>query len=111
MSVTSAGVTEHPIDVPALAGQVAGAGDGAVVTFAGVVRDHDGGLEVIALEYHGHPSASDVVGEVAASIVERFPGVTLAVWHRTGTLVVGDVVGGCGNSGIVRGPGLRDGGW
>ena len=41
---------------------------GAVVAFAGVVRDHDDGRGVTALHYEAHPSAGDVMAEVAEQI-------------------------------------------
>ncbi|CAN5155043.1 hypothetical protein BH20ACT5_BH20ACT5_00570 [soil metagenome] len=66
-------------------------GAGAVVGFAGVVRDHDGGREVRALEYFGHPSAEQIVAEVAAEIAATEGVYAVAVSHRIGSLVVGDV--------------------
>ena len=41
---------------------------GAVVGFAGVVRDHDGGRSVTRLEYSAHPTAQQTLEEVAAEI-------------------------------------------
>lgn len=64
---------------------------GAVVTFAGVVRNHDDGRGVLSLEYSKHPSADAVIGAVAASIAAEFPDVRLAVAHRVGALDIGDV--------------------
>jgi molybdenum cofactor synthesis domain-containing protein len=64
---------------------------GAVVTFAGVVRDHDGGRGVTALHYEGHPNAGAVLAEVVAGAHER-PGVlAAAARHRVGDLAVGDL--------------------
>ncbi|PRC60998.1 molybdenum cofactor biosynthesis protein MoaE, partial [Mycobacterium sp. ITM-2017-0098] len=37
---------------------------GAVVAFAGVVRDHDGGRGVTRLEYSAHPSAAQTLADV-----------------------------------------------
>ncbi len=64
---------------------------GAVVTFSGVVRDHDRGRHVISIEYEGHPSAADVLARVADEVCQEFPGVLLAVEHRVGMLQVGDI--------------------
>lgn len=91
MSVVVAGVLEGVVDVAALTAAVGTAGDGAVVSFAGVVRDHDHGRSVTELEYQAHPSAGAVVAEVAATIAARFPAVRIAVQHRVGTLRIGDV--------------------
>jgi molybdopterin synthase catalytic subunit len=84
-------VSSEPLDVDAHERAVAVAAAGAHVLFRGVVRDHDHGKEVTELVYEAHPSALDVLTEVA----ERFaaePGVEgLAVSHRIGRLVIGDV--------------------
>ncbi|SDK46273.1 molybdenum cofactor synthesis domain-containing protein [Actinopolyspora mzabensis] len=94
--VVLAGMTEESIDVARLAELVEHRAAGAVVTFAGAVRDHDGGRGVQELEYTGHPSAADVISEVAADVLSRSDGVrALAVQHRTGMLGIGDVALGC----------------
>ncbi|MBE7163651.1 MAG: molybdenum cofactor biosynthesis protein MoaE [Williamsia herbipolensis] len=100
--VSVAGVSAEPIDVDALAGAVGAATAGALVTFAGVVRNHDHARAVDALEYHAHPTADWVVSEVAAEIVARHPEVRVAVQHRIGTLVVGDVALGAAVSSAHR---------
>ncbi|MBF4580053.1 molybdenum cofactor biosynthesis protein MoaE [Frigoribacterium sp. VKM Ac-2530] len=68
---------------------------GAVVTFEGVVRDHDGGRDVAALHYEQHPSAGEVMGSVAEQIAAEHPAVTIAVQHRVGDLEIGDVALAC----------------
>lgn len=100
--VAVAGVSAEPIDVEALAQAVGAATAGALVTFAGVVRNHDRARTVDALEYHAHPTADGVVAEVAAEIVARYPAVSVAVQHRIGTLVVGDVALGAAVSSAHR---------
>jgi molybdopterin synthase catalytic subunit len=65
------------------------AASGAVVTFVGRVRDHDGGREVVELEYSAHPSAQQVLEDIAAKLGEEALGLSVA--HRVGTLRVGDV--------------------
>ena len=64
---------------------------GATVSFAGVVRDHDAGRFVSALEYHEHPTAAAVVAQVASEIADRTGILAVAVSHRTGYLRIGDV--------------------
>lgn len=100
--VAVAGVTAEPIDVEAIAAAVGYPAAGAVVTFAGVVRDHDAGKDVADLEYHAHPMADAVVAEVAAEIAERFDIVAIGVQHRTGLLTVGDVALGAAVSSAHR---------
>ncbi|KOV89865.1 molybdenum cofactor biosynthesis protein MoaE [Nocardia sp. NRRL S-836] len=91
-----AAVTEAPLSVEEHAALVTSDRAGAVVTFSGVVRDHDGGRSVLELEYHSHPSAQDVVTEVVASLANRYDGVHgIAVSHRVGPLKIGDVALAC----------------
>ncbi|MFJ3407617.1 molybdenum cofactor biosynthesis protein MoaE [Promicromonospora sp. NPDC090134] len=63
---------------------------GAVVTFRGVVRDDDGGRDVVSLDYEAHPDATAVLQKVCQAVsVET--GLRVAATHRYGHLVVGDV--------------------
>lgn len=64
---------------------------GAVVTFDGVVRDHDGGQGVAKLIYSAHPSAQLEIEAVTARISAAHPHVRLWCTHRTGTLSIGDL--------------------
>jgi molybdenum cofactor synthesis domain-containing protein len=92
--VLRATVTDEPLSVDEHAALVGDAAAGAVVTFAGVVRDHDHGRGVRDLEYVGHPTAKDVVAEVVAELAAKHAsgGVrAVAVSHRVGQLAIGDV--------------------
>lgn len=92
--VARAMVTDQPVSEAEHADLVAGPAAGAVVTFGGVVRDHDGGRGVTELEYTGHPSAAEVVETVAAEVADRWAGKgvrAVAVSHRIGRLGIGDV--------------------
>ncbi|MGQ0837020.1 molybdenum cofactor biosynthesis protein MoaE [Actinokineospora sp.] len=94
--VLRADVSDSRITVEDHAALVEDDAAGAVVTFAGVVRDHDHGRGVTGLTYEGHPSAKDIVAEVAADVAGRHPGVrALAVSHRIGVLEIGDVALAC----------------
>jgi molybdopterin synthase catalytic subunit len=64
---------------------------GGRVVFCGVVRSHDHGRDVVSLEYVGHPSASQVLGEIAAEFAAASDVLAVAVSHRVGRLAVGDV--------------------
>lgn len=86
-----AAVTEAPLDLRWHESTVADPGAGAVVSFAGVVRDHDHGRVVTLLEYEAHPSAEEVLREVAAALAADPEVYGVAVSHRVGTLQVGDV--------------------
>lgn len=84
-------VTADPLDVAAHERAVADPRAGAVVSFQGVVRDHDHGRGVTVLEYEAHPSATDVLRAVAAEIAADPAVYSVAVSHRVGRLAVGDV--------------------
>lgn len=88
-------VTQDPVAVADLAGAVADPRCGAVVTFDGVVRDHDGGRGVESLEYTAHPGAGEVIGEVARVIAARYPDAVVAVAHRHGPLEIGESALAC----------------
>jgi molybdopterin synthase catalytic subunit len=90
-SVTLCQITDDVIDVEAHLGAVRTAPGGAEVLFCGVVRDHDDGRTVTALEYQGHPSAASVLADVAASFSARQEVLAVAVSHRIGSLQIGDV--------------------
>jgi molybdopterin synthase catalytic subunit len=87
----SATVTTDPLDVAAHEKAVADPRAGAVVVFQGIVRDHDHGRTVTSLEYEAHPSAADVLDQVAVEIAADPEVYALAVSHRVGRLGIGDV--------------------
>ncbi|MGH3685278.1 MAG: molybdenum cofactor biosynthesis protein MoaE [Pseudonocardiaceae bacterium] len=102
--VVRAVVTEDPLDVEEHARVVSQPAAGAVVSFSGVVRDHDGGRGVRALEYSSHPDAGDVIMRVAAQIATAHPEVLgLAVSHRIGPLAIGDSALACAVAAAHRG--------
>jgi molybdopterin synthase catalytic subunit len=84
-------IRDEPLLVAEHEAAVAGPRAGAVVSFAGVVRDHDHGRGVVRLEYEGHPSALDVLRAVAEEIAADPDVIAIAVSHRVGPLEVGDI--------------------
>lgn len=81
----------NPLDAARLAAAVDNQHAGAVVTFTGVVRDHDHGRAVTGIEYVGHPSAQQIIADVTAELAGRVGVHAIAVEHRVGTLAVGDL--------------------
>ena len=64
---------------------------GAVVGFVGMIRDHDGGRQVVKLEYCAHPSAAEVIVDVVAQVAAQSHGVrAVAASHRIGVLQIGE---------------------
>ena len=96
-SVTLLGIGPEPLEVERIAATLAasegsGAGaDGAVVTFLGLVRNHNAGRSVRYLVYEAYePLALKTFERIAAEVRERWPGTSLALHHRTGHLEVGE---------------------
>lgn len=72
---------------------------GAVVSFSGVVRNHDGGRAVERLTYTAHPTAHQILIDVVEAVAAEYArpnGVALdspvRIWaaHRVGSLQVGE---------------------
>lgn len=102
--VVRAEITCAPVSVAELAAAVEDRAAGAVVTFDGMVRDHDGGRSVSGVAYCAHPSAGGIVARIADEVAGR-PGLrALAVVHRVGDLRVGDTALGVAVSADHRAP-------
>ncbi|MES2092968.1 MAG: molybdenum cofactor biosynthesis protein MoaE [Actinomycetota bacterium] len=85
-----AAITSDAIDETRLEQFVMDAGQGALVTFRGVVRNHDHGLAVSSLEYSAHPDAARFLQDCCITIAAE-TGLRVAAVHRVGCLEVGDV--------------------
>jgi molybdopterin synthase catalytic subunit len=88
--VRRADVVDVPISVRDVESLVVDSSAGALVAFSGDVRDHDHGREVMRLEYEGHPTATQVLTDVAHEIASTFDVIAIAVVHRVGPLQIGD---------------------
>lgn len=85
-------ITQQPIHPGDLFDHVRADGDGAVVTFAGVVRNHSMGRRTIRLEYHAYPEmAEKKMREIGAEIKERWKIDHVAILHRIGRLELGEI--------------------
>jgi molybdopterin synthase catalytic subunit len=91
--VVHTAVSAEPLEAHLADARAATATDamGAVVTFEGTVRDHDGGAGVTALTYSHHPSAPETLASIAADTVAKHPEIRLWAEHRTGDLAIGDL--------------------
>jgi molybdopterin synthase catalytic subunit len=85
-------VTADPLSAEALAGLVTVPEAGGVAVFLGVVRDHNAGRRVVALEYEAHaPMAEAKMKEIGEAVHRRWPGVKqVAMAHRVGRLAIGE---------------------
>src|SRR5688572_12621018 len=90
--MSAARLVVHPIDVSALTREVTGEARGAISIFLGTVRNSNDGLAVDGIDYSAYEAmAVAEMNRIVAEAVDRFPGVEVALEHRTGTLKVGDV--------------------
>jgi molybdopterin synthase catalytic subunit len=89
--ILRAALIDGPISLTEHEDLVAHDAAGAVVGFSGVVRNHDGGRDVVRLEYSAHPLAEQTLFEVLAEVAAAATGVrAIAASHRIGTLHIGD---------------------
>jgi molybdopterin synthase catalytic subunit len=89
MSAPLVAVTVDPLDLQALIATVAGTGhgDGAIITFIGVVRDNNQGRRVDYLEYEAYePLAVRSLNRILDEAREAWPDTRLGVHHRTGRI-------------------------
>ena len=67
------------------------AGDGAVASFIGLVRDHNQGRRVSFLDYEAYePLAIRALHRIVDEIGQAWPDSLVGVHHRTGRLVIGE---------------------
>ena len=82
-----------PLELNALVAELGerNGADGAIVTFLGLVRNHNVGRRVRYLEYEAfEPLALKAFALIAGEMKERWPGARLALHHRVGRLEAGE---------------------
>jgi molybdopterin converting factor subunit 1 len=84
-------VTSEKLDPAPLVELVSSPDMGAVVTFAGVVRNNFGGRATAFLEYEAYGAmVVKVLGEIAQQARERWGTGAIAIHHRVGRLAIGE---------------------
>ncbi|MET3922085.1 molybdenum cofactor biosynthesis protein MoaE [Arthrobacter sp. UYEF20] len=126
--VVHAVLSAEPISVDQAIAAVESDTAGAVVSFSGVVRNHDGGKPVQRLSYSAHPTAHQVMADVVGALVaeqaaaggpggetasghgqhvhgQPGQGQPVRIWaaHRIGMLEIGDPALVCAVSAAHRG--------
>jgi len=85
-------ITEKPIDVNKLLGDVSEQSSGASVLFTGTVRDHNKQDKVSKLHYEAYQEmAEKILQEIENEIHRKWKINKFVAIHRTGTLKVGEV--------------------
>jgi molybdopterin synthase catalytic subunit len=84
-------ITREPIDEQEGARAVRSPAAGAVLTFAGTVRDEHRGRAVLGIDYHAYESmAKKELARIEEEVSRRWPGACARIIHRTGPLRVGE---------------------
>jgi MoaE-MoaD fusion protein len=85
-------VVERPPTLEEVTAAVQGAARGGLVTFTGVVRAESRGKAVVRLTYEAYgPMAEKVLSGIGREAEGRWPGAQLAIVHRVGVLLPGEV--------------------
>jgi molybdopterin synthase catalytic subunit len=83
---------ERPLDLDALLDETANPRAGALVVFAGTVRDHHQDKRVTRLEYSAYgPLAEKSLAEIQQQACSRFDILECRVLHRLGDVGIGEV--------------------
>lgn len=85
-------LTHQPIDYSGLTDSVRRPGCGGVVLFLGTVRDLTGDQVTHALDYEAYePMAEKKLAQIEEETKQRWPIGDMAIVHRLGHLLVGEV--------------------
>lgn len=84
-------VSAEPLDLAVLLAAVSGPGCGAIATFVGLVRNRNGGRQVLWLTYEAYePLARKALARIGGESATHWPSVRLGIHHRTGRLAIGE---------------------
>ena len=84
-------ITRERIDTKKVVQAALSPACGAVLTFAGTVREEHLGRRVTAIEYHAYDSmAEKELGRIEGEASRRWPELEVRIVHRTGLLEVGE---------------------
>ena len=84
-------IVSEAIDCRAIIDEVTGEDRGAVLTFAGTVRNTNLGRTVWSIDYHAYESmACKELEKLELETTDRWPGVKIRIVHRIGRLELGE---------------------
>ena len=85
-------IVNQPIDPMDCLNLVGSEEDGANILFLGVVRNHNEGLAVKGVQYEAYEEmAKMVLEEITGEAQKEYGPERIAVVHRTGDLIIGDI--------------------
>jgi molybdopterin synthase catalytic subunit len=84
-------IRESVLRIDEVVAAVADPQAGGTTVFLGTVRSEDHERSVEGIDYSAHPTAMNVLQEVADEIARKYPVCRLAAVHRLGHLEVGDI--------------------
>jgi len=84
-------ITARPISVDDVLRRISSPTVGAVVSFAGLVRNTNEGRQVRVLEYEAYAEmAEPILAQIGEEIKARWPVEAVAIVHRVGRLEIGE---------------------
>jgi len=84
-------LTRAPLDVKAVAAEVAAAGRGAAVLFVGSVRDRHAGRAVLAIDYTAYEAMAErTLATIERELAAAADGLAVRIVHRLGALAAGE---------------------
>ncbi len=85
-------VTEKSIQAEQVVNKASTTGSGCVVTYVGLIRDYSEGKPVFSIEYQDSKgNAESALREIADEARKRWQVENIAISHRTGKLMVGEI--------------------
>jgi len=85
-------ITGVPISPDEVVEKVKSDGSGCVVTYVGLIRDQSQGRPVLSVEYQDlDGSATSTLQALADEVRHRWPVENIAISHRIGKLMVGEI--------------------
>jgi len=85
-------ITETPISPERVIEKVKSDGSGCVVTYVGLIRNQSQDRPVLSVEYQDSDGkAADTLREIASEAGNRWQIENIAISHRIGQLMVGDI--------------------
>jgi len=84
-------ITQEPLSPQAVIDRVKTAGSGCVAAYVGLIRDNSLGKPVLSVEYQDTGGAERILSEIAAGAAKKWQVENIAISHRVGKLVIGDI--------------------